>query len=177
MGLFSNHHEYAVPDKTFPQVTAAPTPAPAVTILPPQHIPGSAASANKTDKDFAPAPAPVVVTTAPLPTITPDGSSVATKPLCCNSITAINTQVQSTWAVASILPFAIIGVGILTVIAGVLGSPGGTKRRGDGDSATTGILSLIVAVGGMLLALYIMAVVIGSLSYSMNSGMLGCVPC
>lgn len=58
-----------------PMLTAAPPPPPAIPTLTPQMIEGSTAEqamkANRSNDPYAPAPAPVIVTTAPLPTITP----------------------------------------------------------------------------------------------------------
>jgi hypothetical protein len=58
-----------------PVYTAAPPPPPAIPTLTPQTIEGSTAEqamkANRSSDPYAPALAPVIVTTAPLPTITP----------------------------------------------------------------------------------------------------------
>lgn len=65
-----------------PVYTAAPPPPPAIPTLTPQMIEGSTAEqamkANRSNDPYAPSLAPVIVTTAPLPTITPVWTQLAT---------------------------------------------------------------------------------------------------
>ena len=101
-------------------------PTPAVTALAPQYVPGSYADANKnTSSDpYAPAPAPVIVTTAPLPSITPVPTASSSNkcnglnPAWNQTLQNVNSQAQSTFSLATVLPIAIIGVGIIAIVVG-----------------------------------------------------------
>jgi len=157
-------------------------PVPAVTVLPPQFVPGSMADlTNRTDDPYAPAPAPVIVTTAPLPTITP--MATAMKPGCIpNSWNAtqgqVSERVKSGFAMASMLPIAIIGVGILMIIVGAFSVPSvpssptpfntnmNTTQSAMSSLSVTGLTGFIVAVVTVIIALYVISVVMGSLQYA-----------
>jgi hypothetical protein len=79
IGMMSQPAPMQVPLTTYqqptPVFTAAPPPPPAIPTLTPQMIEGSTAEqamkANRSNDPYAPALVPVIVTTAPLPTITP----------------------------------------------------------------------------------------------------------
>jgi hypothetical protein len=183
------------------QVTENPyapaiAPTPAVTVLAPQYVPGSYADANKnTSSDpYAPAPAPVIVTTAPLPSITP--IPVASSSNKCNgglspewnqTLQNVNSQTQYAFSALGILPILIIVVGIIMIIVGAFGSadsytvssPFNTETTQAASSAASafgggGAIGMIIAVGGVLVALYIIAVVVGSITAGITN--YGCIP-
>ena len=182
------------------QVTENPyapaiAPTPAVTVLAPQYVPGSYADANKnTSSDpYAPVPAPVIVTTAPLPSITPipvaSGSSKCNglNPVWNQTLQNINSQAEGAVNVAMVLPILIIGVGIIMIVVGAFGSADSYTVSSPFNTATTqaassavgafgggGAIGMIVAIGGLLVALYIIAVVVGSISYGITN--YGCIP-
>jgi hypothetical protein len=159
-------------------------PAPAVTVLPPQFVPGSMASqVNTTDDPYAPAPAPVIVTTAPLPTITPVATAV--KAGCVPSQwnasqKQLQQQAGSAFAFAGVIPITIIGVGILMIIVGCFsGTSRGSSTSSPLDTSMntitsdmhqslgiSGLISLIVAIGGVLVALYVISIVVVSIQYA-----------
>lgn len=93
-----------VPENRFPIVTFTPVPAPppAMPTYTPQLVPGSYADTHRNSTDngeFSPAPAPVVVTTLPLPAITtkplPSSTPVATTTRCCNPLNATQEMVPA----------------------------------------------------------------------------------
>ena len=153
-------------------------PAPAVTILPPQYVPGSYADANKntTGDPYAPAAAPVVVTTAPLPSITPvpilsasgtkscSGSTL--NPVWNQTLQNVNSQVQGAYGSALIG----IGIGIIAILVGIV-EPSPKKSSSSNGLGGLGGIGFIVAVMGVLISLYIIAVVIGSITAAVT-----CIP-
>jgi hypothetical protein len=174
--------------------TPTTPPTPAVTILAPQYVPGSYADANKntTGDPYTPAPAPVVVTTAPLPTITAiptAGGSERCKlnPVWNQTLQSTNQEVQNMFGMATVLPIAIIGVGILMIVLGAFGSADTYSVTSPFNTAQTeaakevagafwgsGTISIIITLGVMLVALYILAVVTGSISAAILNT--GCTP-
>ncbi len=168
--------------------TPALPPSPSVTVLPPQYVPGSYADANKntTGDPYAPAPAPVIVTTAPLPSITPAQTPQAAGKNPCGGLNPawnqtlqnVNSQTQSAFAVAAVIPIGIVGIGVLMIVIGMFGgesfsisSPFKSKATKSINIATSGqvvgtssIVWLIVASGGVLVVLYIIGIVLGNLS-------------
>jgi len=174
--------------------TPATPPTPAVTILAPQYVPGSYADANKntTGDPYAPAAAPVVVTTAPLPTITAiptAGGSDRCKlsPEWNQTLQNVNSQVGSVFGIAMFLPIAIVVAGILIIVVGAFGSadtysvpsPFNTAQTEVAKSVAgtfggSGAIGMIIAVGGLLVALYIITVLVGGISAAIFNT--GCVP-
>ena len=124
----------------------------------PQYVPGSYAdgNSNTSGDKFAPAQAPQVIPTQVLPTITTvptSGNNACCAPLANSAV------------VASVLPVGIIVIGILMI---TIGAFGGSKMLLEGP------LQIIIVFAFVLIVLYIMVVIIGSISAAVTSGICTC---
>jgi hypothetical protein len=112
-------------------------PTPAIPTLAPQFIPNSSADEGKDavpDK-FAPAKPPMIVTTQPLPSITPVGSSQTIAVSKCNpnawnstSYCVIEENISSAFALANLLGIALITSGVAVILFGALSIPSQRRR-------------------------------------------------
>jgi hypothetical protein len=148
-------------------------------------------NSNTSGDKFAPAQAPQVIPTQVLPTITPvptPDNNAGCAPLAnsswCSATSEVTSTGASSWcsatsgvtstgAVASDLPIGIIGSGILIITVGIglliitIGAFGGSKMLFESSSSANNTvfnirsLDIIIAVVFALIALYIIAVIIG----------------
>jgi hypothetical protein len=149
----------------------------------PQYVPGSYAdgNSNTSGDKFAPVQAPQVIPTQVMPTITP--VPTPDNNACCalranSSWSSAASGVTSTFAfvAASVLPIGLIGIGILII---TIGAFGGSKMPFESSSSANtvfncGPVEIIIAVVFAVIALYIIAVVIGSISAAVTSGICTC---
>jgi hypothetical protein len=159
-----------------------PPAAPAEPTLAPQPVPGSAADHPPNPNDpYAPAQAPVVVTTQPLPSITPVPTA---RPNGCETLSPqwnqSLTQANEAFNVMTFMPIVVIGIGIMAIIVGALSGQFSSISADNSNTlstslnttssvisnsvGTSGVVGIIVASAGVMLALYIIAVVIGSMT-------------
>jgi hypothetical protein len=189
-----------VQENRLPIVTFAPAaaPAPAMPTYGPQLVPGSYADTHPNSTangNFSPAPAPVIVTTMPLPTITAIPTTAAASPVttkCCNN--AFNASIMSTTQTLG-SAFNILGIALFMAgIAFVIYAAGGlfrispvavftatldtavSKVGGDSEAANQAIIAGVMAimVGGMI---YIIAMAILPAIVASAPVMTNCVPC
>ena len=141
----------------------------------PQYVPGSYAdgNSNTSGDKFAPAQAPQVIPTQVLPTITTvptSGNNACCAPLANSSRSSAASGVTSTFAVAPSLYIAIIVIGILTIgiviLIGGIDAPGGIGFQG--------LVGIILAFGGVLIAIYSITIIIGSISAAVTIGICTC---
>lgn len=181
-----------VAENPYPAVTPPPL---AIQTLAPQYIPGSTAEtevANPNGDPYAPAQAPVIVTTAPLPTITPTptediGGARECTPVSQSwkSVQEIDSSASQAFALGGVVSVAIIAVDILMIIIGVFSGHGETSINVGSFNTTqnlvqnhvhsaipsSGLIPFLIGIGGILVALYIGAIIVGSLTASLM-----CVP-
>jgi hypothetical protein len=123
---------------------------------------------------------PQVIPTQVLPTITTvptSGNNACCAPLANSTYSSVASGVTSTFAVASELPIGIIGIGILII---TIGAFGGSKMRFESSSSVNTVFTsgppfgIIIAVAFVLITLYIMAVILGSITAAFTSGICTC---
>ena len=137
----------------------------------PQYVPGSYAdgNSNTSGDKFAPAQAPQVIPTQVLPTITPvptSGNNACCAPLANSSWSSVASGVTSTSTLVSTLPIGIIGIGILIITICAFGGKNGIGFQG--------LVGIIIAFGGVLIAIYIIAVITSSISAAVTSVICTC---
>ena len=155
----------------------APTkpPVPAMPTYDPQYVPGSYADTNRNSTKFGkftPAPAPVVVTTAPLPTITtiPTERPTASTTMCCNNARNLtfNSIESATRDVFNLLSTCVVMLGIMIILF-VLMQIGGIGNND--DAYIEGVTTFIIA------ALLIVLILPVTLSVMQAQTATLCVPC
>lgn len=137
-------------------------PAPAIQTLAPQMIEGSSAEqamkANRSEDPFAPAPAPVIVTTAPLPSITP----VHTEIQPTETVAVRSNLCATQGAMAEKTDVLLTYFQIVFIIVTMIFTLGMFRLE------TSGVLPLVIAflVGGFML-FFIVPTVIQSIMLAM----------
>lgn len=137
----------------------APAPTAAIPTVAPQPIKGSNADkpADPTDK-FAPAQAPVVVTTAPLPTITPE--EMAVKNDCCANSPFNQTTSTLAGNIGAAFNFVCVITGIVGIVYGLINVMGPMGDGGYTSVMISGVMAIMV--GGIMMV--IMSVIVNSMT-------------
>jgi hypothetical protein len=123
-----------------------------------------------------PTPPPVVITSQPTPVPSTTPCICLENPLAQTQVQA-QVQAQAAFNAFNVLPIIIIGIGIIAIIVGAFSVPGTSNTKMSTSMSTTasslqqmpslpakGIIGIVMAVGGVLIALYVMAIVVGSVS-------------
>lgn len=140
----------------------APVPTAAIPTLAPQLIPGSTASNPPDPNDpYAPSPPPVVVTTQPLPTITP----VKTQNACCldsnwnNTHQTLQTQVGAGMGFAGV---ALLLIAVAAIVIGIFTYPVGSIGGNNDDGFAQVMLAASMAFMILAITICIMIPVLNS---------------
>jgi hypothetical protein len=161
------------------QYQPLPPPTAAIPIQTPQLVPGSAADLKKADPNdkFAPAPAPVVVTTQPLPTITPQPTQAPAAVSKCDVNAAggkgvlycqKQELVETVGSAMSIAGIAVLVVGPVAIMMRLVGLS--RPNGGGGGISTLMISGMIAIVVGSILMLGM--IILDSMLTALSSGML-----
>lgn len=171
IGMMSQPAPMQVPLTTYqqptPMFTAAPPPPPAIPTLTPQMIGGSTAEqamkANRSNDPYAPALVPVIVTTAPLPTITPvatpsaevtiDECDPAINPDGAQGMACVQKNMMDNISGAmQILGIAMVLAGVCGLMFSMISMMDPTRGGGASISLITGGVMAIM-VGGAILVI------------------------
>jgi len=176
IGIVGSTHNQAPLQVQLQQYQPAAPPAPAIPTQAPQLVVDNTVKTG----DFDPAPAPVVVTTAPLPTITPVADATKKVGKCdvkagdsATSLACVNEEVLGNiQSAVNLIGILMLIMGVMVIIYSLSGLVSLDGRGGGGMMLITAAIMCIV-VGGVMLLIgnVIMNSLVAAMSYTSYGGL------